>query len=425
MRRLFMRVNFTHTPFEKASYLLDQLEKAGYEAYFVGGSVRDTLLALPIHDVDIASSATPDEVEAVFDHTIDLGKEHGTILVMYEKEGYEITTFRTEGDYSDNRRPDQVFFVRNLKEDTLRRDFTINALAFDKNGQLYDYHNGQEDLQKKLIRAVGNPKKRFEEDALRMFRAVRFATQLGFEIEKETFNALKELAPTIKFISMERNRVEFSKYLTGQYFKSHYHYLVDSQLLTYLPVFDNESQLEEIFQHLAEDSAYYMERGAELTEELAWCLLTLHMGLTIKQVKTFLKQWTHSNAFITTVVHLRLLYDNYQENKQWSNEIVYQYTKEELYLMEEYLNLTHQKESYTALLQKEKLPIQKRQDILINGKDIMELLNMTKGSALIGQLLLQVEQQILNYQLKNNPKDIKQFILQKVNDLKRRRESFD
>ena len=425
MRRLFMHVDFKHTPFEKASYLLEQLEKAGYEAYFVGGSVRDTLLSLPIHDVDIASSATPDEVETVFNHTIDLGKEHGTILVMYEKEGYEITTFRTEGEYSDSRRPDQVFFVRNLKEDTLRRDFTINALAFDRKGQLYDYHNGQEDLQKKLIRAVGNPDQRFEEDALRMFRAVRFATQLGFEIEKETVKALKTLAPTIELISMERNRVEFSKYLTGKYFKSHYYYLVDSQLLTYLPFFDNGILLEEVFHSLAKDSAYYIENDAELTEEMAWCLLTIYMGLTIKQAKSFLKRWTHSNAFITTVVHLRLLYDHYQENKQWSNEIVYQYTKEELFLMEEYLNLTHQKESYTALLQKEQLPIQKRQDILINGKDIMELLNMTKGSALIGQLLNQVEQQILSLQLKNNPREIEQFILQKANHMKERKQSFD
>lgn len=419
-----MRVNFKNTPFAKATYLLDKLEQAGYEAYFVGGSVRDTLLNLPIHDVDIASSATPEEVESLFNHTVDLGKEHGTILVIYEKEPYEITTFRTEGAYSDNRRPDQVFFVKNLKEDTLRRDFTINALAFDKEGRLYDYHQGQKDLNRHLIQAVGNPYARFKEDALRMFRAVRFATQLGFQIEDTTFEALKELSENIEHISIERVRVELSKYLKGNYFPTHYHYLVKSGMLPYLPYFQLETT-NSVFSQIAQDSIKYIEKGHTLSDEMAWYLLSYYMNLNIKETKGFLKQWTHSNDFITKVINLRQLYDDYIEYGEWSNRVIYQYSIEELLLMEEYLILTQKKENQTVLHQKQALPIQTRRDIAVNGAEVMSLLKMTRGSSLIGELLKLIEEHILIGQLDNNKADIEAFILQKVNSSPKRRELLD
>ncbi len=201
--------------FEKALPILKKIERAGFEAYFVGGSVRDRLLDLPVNDVDIATSAHPHEIKEIFKRTVDVGIEHGTILVLTEDSEYEITTFRTESTYKDFRRPDSVTFVRSLTEDLKRRDFTVNAIAMDKEGQLTDPHKGLEDLEKGIIRAVGNPHERFNEDALRMMRAVRFAGQLNFEIEEETLKSIKDNAPLLEKIAIERIQIEFQKLLTG------------------------------------------------------------------------------------------------------------------------------------------------------------------------------------------------------------------
>ena len=202
-----MFVSLTDPLFQEAIPVLGQIESHGYEAYFVGGCVRDTLLNKKINDIDIASSARPEEVEGMFPITFDVGKEHGTIVVVVDKAPYEITTFRTEGDYTDFRRPDEVNFVRNLREDTLRRDFTINAMAFDRQGKLYDYHGGVKDLNDHLIRCVGNAQERFLEDALRMMRAIRFASQLDFEIEEKSFKAIQTLKANLQYISVASSMV--------------------------------------------------------------------------------------------------------------------------------------------------------------------------------------------------------------------------
>ena len=176
-------INIKQIPeFNKASSILERIEKEGYEAYFVGGGVRDTLLGLPISDVDIASSATPEEIKRFFPVTFDVGIQHGTVMVLHEKETYEITTFRTESKYEKFRRPEKVNYVRSLREDLKRRDFTINAIALNRHGQSEDPFDGQRDIKAKIIRAVGNPSERFREDALRMMRAARFMSQLAFEV---------------------------------------------------------------------------------------------------------------------------------------------------------------------------------------------------------------------------------------------------
>ena len=177
-----MQVEKIPQEFTVALPLLQQIRAAGFEAYFVGGSVRDTILGLPIHDVDIATSAYPAEIKAIFERTVDTGIEHGTVMVLDHGEGYEITTFRTESGYQDFRRPDKVEFVRSLKEDLKRRDLTINALALAPDGTVIDMFSGLDDLKNKTIRAVGDPTERFFEDALRMMRTVRFASQLDLKV---------------------------------------------------------------------------------------------------------------------------------------------------------------------------------------------------------------------------------------------------
>lgn len=197
----------------KVEYILQQLNNNGYEAFIVGGCVRDSLLNREIHDWDITTNATPIQVKSIFEKTIDTGIQHGTVTVMIDKEGFEVTTYRIDGNYSDNRRPDSVTFSTSLKEDLIRRDFTINAMTYNKNKGLIDYFNGLEDIKKQIIKCVGNPIDRFNEDALRMLRAIRFASQLEFSIDLNTFNAITILKNNIKNVSIERIREELFKIL--------------------------------------------------------------------------------------------------------------------------------------------------------------------------------------------------------------------
>lgn len=215
---------------EDVKYILEKLNNAGYEAYAVGGCVRDSILGRTPDDWDITTSAKPEETKALFPKTIDTGIQHGTVTVMRNHVGYEVTTYRIDGEYEDSRHPKEVIFTSDLLEDLKRRDFTINAMAYnhlaeneseddikttkDKSSNgLVDAFGGIEDIENKIIRCVGNPIHRFEEDALRMMRAVRFSAQLGYEIEEETKKAIKVLAGNLANISAERIQVELVKLL--------------------------------------------------------------------------------------------------------------------------------------------------------------------------------------------------------------------
>ncbi|MCM0646950.1 CCA tRNA nucleotidyltransferase [Clostridium swellfunianum] len=195
------------------SFILDTLNKNNFEAYIVGGCVRDSLLKRQLRDWDITTSALPEEIIKLFDKTIPTGIKHGTVTVVINKENYEVTTYRIDGEYSDNRHPDEVVFTRSLKEDLSRRDFTVNALAYNEVEGLVDMFNGIEDLKNKTIRCVGDPNKRFTEDALRMLRAIRFACQLRFSIEKDTYEAIGSNYHLLKNVSSERIRDELDKIL--------------------------------------------------------------------------------------------------------------------------------------------------------------------------------------------------------------------
>ena len=200
---------------EKVNFIINRLKENGYEAYAVGGCVRDSVLGRIPDDWDITTSATPNETKALFPRTFDTGIEHGTITVLVEKESFEVTTYRVDGEYEDSRHPKEVVFTRSLREDLLRRDFTINAMAYNEEEGLVDIFGGMKDLEQKMIRCVGNAQERFGEDALRILRAVRFAAQLGFEIEPDTMEGIRKLAPTLANISAERIQVELIKMLVS------------------------------------------------------------------------------------------------------------------------------------------------------------------------------------------------------------------
>lgn len=223
---------------EKVNTIIQTLQEHGYEAYAVGGCVRDSLLGREPGDWDITTSASPDETKKLFARTVDTGIEHGTVTVLLGKEGFEVTTYRIDGKYEDSRHPTEVIFTRNLREDLLRRDFTINAMAYNDTEGIVDIFGGMDDLKRKIIRCVGNARERFGEDALRIMRGVRFAAQLGFSMEKETKEAMTELAPTLEKISAERIQTELVKLLVSdspELIREAYHLGVTAVIL---PEFD-------------------------------------------------------------------------------------------------------------------------------------------------------------------------------------------
>lgn len=197
--------------------IIETIQASGYEAYAVGGCVRDSILGKEPNDWDITTSAKPEEIKKLFNRTIDTGIQHGTVTVMIEKEGFEVTTYRIDGEYEDSRHPKEVTFTANLAEDLRRRDFTINAMAYNEKDGLIDIFEGIQDMKQGIIRCVGDAKERFTEDALRMMRAVRFSAQLGYQIDEETKEAIKELAPTLQNISAERIQVELVKLLVSDH----------------------------------------------------------------------------------------------------------------------------------------------------------------------------------------------------------------
>lgn len=197
--------------------IIGSLEEHGFEGFAVGGCVRDSLLKKTPKDWDITTDALPVDMKKIFKKTFDTGIAHGTVTVLMDGVGYELTTYRIDGNYSDGRHPDSVSFSKNLSEDLCRRDFTINAMAYSNKKGIVDLFDGRKDLQNGIIRAVGDAKKRFDEDALRMLRAVRFAAQLGFKIDDDTFEAIKEKAKLLSKVSKERIFVELNKSLNGDF----------------------------------------------------------------------------------------------------------------------------------------------------------------------------------------------------------------
>ncbi|MGL4731655.1 MAG: CCA tRNA nucleotidyltransferase [Clostridium sp.] len=223
---------------EDVKFIIDNLYKNGYEGFLVGGCVRDSILNKTPNDYDITTSAKPEITKKIFENlnckVIETGIKHGTVTVVLNKKSYEITTYRIEGEYLDNRRPSEVFFTDKLEEDLKRRDFTINAMAYNEYVGLLDFFGGKEDLKNKIIKAIGNAKDRFNEDGLRMLRAVRFSTQLEFSIDINTLKAIKNKNNLIKNISMERINEEFKKILLSNVPSTGIRQLVDLGLINYI-----------------------------------------------------------------------------------------------------------------------------------------------------------------------------------------------
>ncbi|MFZ7943057.1 MULTISPECIES: CCA tRNA nucleotidyltransferase [Bacillaceae] len=391
-------------PFLSAIPVLEKLEDAGYEAYFVGGSVRDYLLHKPISDVDIATSATPEEVKEIFQKTVDIGIEHGTVLVLFNHQSYEITTFRTEGDYQDYRRPKEVSFIRNLNEDLQRRDFTMNAMAMDRNGMLIDPYNGQAAIKNKVIQTVGSANDRFQEDALRMMRAVRFVSQLSFSIEDETLRALKRLASLLNNIAVERKRVEFEKLLVGKDCNNAIKILLDTNLFSFLPGLANQKK------QLAQLTGL---ESKGLNKKEMWVLLLYCLEWKGKSIEPFLREWRLPVKEIREIQQI-LDFAGKRLEHEWSVYDLYAAGNDTILSTEKLFNVIKgSKEIETVqhwLDVYEQLPIKKRSDMAVTGGDLMNWFNQN-GGPWLKETLLKIEQAIVDNQVVNDKQKIKEWLL--------------
>lgn len=393
-----MKLETLPEEFVRALPVLEKINQAGFDAYFVGGSVRDALLNRPIHDVDIATSAYPEEIKQIFPHTVDIGIEHGTVLVLFgktENEHYEITTFRTESTYTDYRRPDSVDFVRELSEDLKRRDFTINAFAMDKNGEIIDLFDGLSDLTEQRLKAVGKASERFNEDALRIMRGLRFAANLNFEIEAKTLSAMTDLAPLLTKISIERIFIEFEKLLCAPHFRRGIELLLETKAYQYLP-FVEEKALKNVLSDLTENFTFD-------SSELAFAALLVKSDE--KNVKKFLKAWKVSNHFMNDVSDLTAAY----QEKTWNLENIYRFGLKKAQQIDQLKRAEGLKiDENQAVKFDELLQIHDKSEINCTGKDLMAA-GIPAGPQL-GQLLKTIEAKIVRNELKNNRNEILTFV---------------
>lgn len=395
-----MRLENLPSEFQEALPVLKKIKNAGFEAYFVGGSVRDALLNRPIHDVDIASSSYPEETKRIFERTIDVGIEHGTVLVLEDNHEYEVTTFRTEDIYVDYRRPSHVTFVRSLKEDLKRRDFTINALALDETGNVIDLFEGLNDLKHQILRAVGTPSERFTEDALRIMRGFRFQATLGFALDKDTFNAMKMCAPLLEKISVERTFIEFDKLLTAFYWRKGLKSLIASGATDYLPDMRNDqSQLETLF-NFQVDFQF-------TSSEQAWAALL--MVLQVKNVKKFLKHWKTSNEFQKRVEQIVTIY-TIRQTHFLNKEECYRFELDLMIQAEEIRQAQGLAVDFEKIyLTYNSLTIHDKHEIVVNGGLLIKKFGFKPGPAL-GQLLTEIEMAIVNGVLDNCLEAILAFV---------------
>lgn len=388
--------------FELAKPILERFMQHGYEAYFVGGSVRDFIMNRPIHDVDITTNATPDEIEALFEHTIPIGKEHGTINVVWDGENYEVTTFRSEAEYVDHRRPTEVYFVRDLYQDVERRDFTMNAIAMDIHYERIDHFEGERDIEARIIRTVGDANTRFDEDALRILRGLRFKSQLGFTIEDATFEAMAHRMADLEYLSIERMMNELTLLINGAYVAKTFPILHSLQLWRYIPYFKDVDvaamklntplEIESFLAILSYRSNYQAFKPLKLSNAQVKTIQTLVSAIQNAQeinTKVQLQQFVYDFG-IAVALKINELRETLADNSiDLPSPIIF--------------NASTIQAIWTQL------PIRSRQDLAVDGKGLMQAFQL-KGGPWIKDVLRQVERAVIQRQVNNQTEAIIEWV---------------
>lgn len=389
--------------FEQARPILEQIQDNGFEAYYVGGSVRDYVMGRNIHDIDITTSATPDEIESIFSHTIPVGKEHGTINVVFNDENYEVTTFRAEEDYVDHRRPSGVTFVRDLYEDLQRRDFTMNAIAMDTAYKLYDYFDGQQDINNRIIRTVGIAEERFQEDALRMIRCLRFQSQLSFDIAMETFEAMRTQMADIKFLSIERIVIELTKLMRGINVEESFNHLKSLKAFNYMPYFE-QLDMNQI----------NVTEPIDLELLIAIVSVKFDINYSLKPLKLSNRQVKDINQYIQimnalpsiiTKEQLKMFVYDYDTNLIKNVMVAADVLKANDIQGHEPLIVNLQTIDETL----HRLPMHNRKDMMVNGGVLMAHLN-AKSISWLKDVLRQIEIAIVTGKVSNEETEILKWV---------------
>lgn len=392
MRRLRKEIMQNNNEWQAAFSVIEQLEQVGFEAVIVGGAVRDALLNRPAHDVDVATNALPEEVKSVFQRTVDIGIQHGTVLVIVPAGPVEVTTYRTDGEYTDHRRPEKVQFVRSLQEDLQRRDFTMNAIAMRLDGSFVDYYGGRQDIEKHVIRAVGDAQKRFAEDALRMLRAIRFSAQLDFTIEANTLTAIQQRAADLAFIAKERIKAELDKLWVGQTVFGGLEKLEESGLTAYLT---GDFRAEHWLDFHTQD------------KRLGWAYFALLQGTDWREV---LRDYRLSNKEMAFVKSVLTAYDALKDG--WTNTHYFMYTEQELEAAQYFAQLRQLDASLPQQSIRElqaMLPIKHKQELVVNGADLLKW-SGKKGGPWVKDALEDMLTAIIHHKLQNDRHQIKNWL---------------
>ncbi len=378
---------------ENAKMVLNIFKKHGYEAYIVGGAVRDHILHMPLSDIDITTNAKPHQVSKIF-NTKPTGLKYGTVTVFFKDETFEVTTYRIDGPYEDDRHPERVTFSETVNEDVMRRDFTMNGLLMNENLEIIDYVNGQLDIKAKFIRAIGDPYLRFSEDALRMLRAIYFQSKLGFQITKDTREAMFDLNEKIKNVAMERVLVELIKILKGKHLKRALKTMVTTNIHKVLP------GLEKGIEFIAE------QNEMPFVDVFFTMCFALNKGIVPSK-------WTFSNKQrhrYTTAAKLA--------NTKTEFDAVDLYTYGiDLCLLASRVNymLKRSRLMQNELMEQYKqIPIQSILDLKLKPHEMMGILNK-KAGAWLKDMQQKMVINILNQKLENNKEDLKDFLLKEMN----------
>lgn len=386
----------------KAKQILLTLERNGHAAFFVGGCVRDQFLKKDIGDIDITTSASPTEVQSTFDKVIPVGIEHGTVIVRLEGESFEVTTFRVDGDYSDFRHPDHVRFVDRIDDDLARRDFTMNAIAMDANGKIVDPFMGERDIQNRVIRTVGSAPLRFQEDPLRMMRALRFASQLGFTIEEETYKALLENVLLIDKIAMERITVEMEKLFKGSNLNCGLTLFKEIRMAEYIPILKENPN---IVDHLTTQTVPL--------HNMSEVIVLFHFFEPTISVTRWMKEWKLSNQTKNEANKLIDLLNIFLEYGM-SSWLVYNLPEQLQGSLIRLLDACYDRKiTDDHLFQiRSELSIKNRSEIVMNGQDIAETFEKREKGPWINTSLVALEKAIVNQEVANNKKDLREWLKQ-------------
>lgn len=387
---------------QAAVYIMEKLENAGYQAYLVGGCVRDILLERIPNDYDLATDAKPTAVQKLFEKTIPTGIDHGTVTVLVDDVPVEVTTFRVEGEYKDGRRPEEVQFVKQLSHDLSRRDFTINAMAMDLRGKLYDYYDGKKDLQQKLIRAVGDAEKRFEEDALRMVRAIRFVAQFQFSLEEGTADGIRECRERAKKLPVERVTSELNKLWNADYPSIGIEQFWSTKLIHHTIPFGfwgvKVTPTPKQFQafDLYKDSA------------LRWAYLLYLLGASEKDLPlrlTELKLSKKESTKILSAFRLGLKWDQIKDDRELK-KVLLQHGLEWVVRANCFANMIDPDHNLEQIVEIEKcwkeMPVKMLKELAIKGKDLVERIPKEPGPW-VRETLVHLLEKVAFSEIENEP----------------------